>query len=109
MYEAQCILKQRLRKSGKRQFLVKWTDQTSANSWCNEIDVYDALLENWFSTHNQKGLKRNRLNVALINVPSTWDAYAGGGGKQKPQKGLKEWINSGTNYKSEQIIREGGN
>jgi len=26
MYEAQCILKQRLRKGGKRQFLVKWVD-----------------------------------------------------------------------------------
>jgi len=32
MYEAQCILKQRLRKGGKRQFLVKWADQTSTDS-----------------------------------------------------------------------------
>jgi len=26
MYEAQCILKQRLQKGGKRQFLVRWAD-----------------------------------------------------------------------------------
>jgi len=34
--------------------------------------VSDALLENWFITNNQKGLKKKRLKVALINVPSTW-------------------------------------
>jgi len=34
--------------------------------------VSDALLAHWFITHNQKGLKRKRLNLALINVPSTW-------------------------------------
>jgi len=72
MYEAQCILKQRLRKGAKHQFLAKWADQTSTDSWCDKIDVSDALLANWFSTHNQKGLKRKRLNLALINVPSTW-------------------------------------
>jgi len=72
MYEAQCIFKQRLRKGGKRQFLVKWANQTSTDSWCDEIDVSDALLAHWFSTHSQKGLKRKKLNLALINVPSTW-------------------------------------
>jgi len=32
MYEARCILKQRLQKGGKRQFLVKWADQSSTDS-----------------------------------------------------------------------------
>jgi len=98
MYEAQCILKQRLRKGEKRQFLVKWADQTSTDSWCDEIDVSDALLANRFITHNQKGLKRKRLNVALMNVPSIWARRRSW--ETKPQQGLKEWISSGTNYKS---------
>jgi len=72
MYEAQCILKQRLRKGGKRQFLVKWADQTSTDSWCNKDDVSDALLARWFIMHNQKGLKRKKLNVALINISDLW-------------------------------------
>jgi len=72
MYEAQCILKQRLRKGGKRQFLVKWADMSSTDYFCDEIDVFDVLLAHWFITHIQKGLKRKRLNLALINVPSTW-------------------------------------
>jgi len=32
MYEAQCKLKQRQRKGGRRQFLVKWANQTSTDS-----------------------------------------------------------------------------
>jgi len=32
MYEAQCIMKQRQRKGGRRQFLVKWANQTSTDS-----------------------------------------------------------------------------
>jgi len=72
MYEAQCILKQRLRKGGKRQFLVKLADQTSTDSWSDEIDVSDALLAHWFIMHKQKGLNRKRLNLAIIYVPSTW-------------------------------------
>jgi len=72
MYEAQCILKQRQRKGGRHQFLVKWADHTSTDSWCDENDVSDALLAHWFITHNQKGLKRKRLNLAIIDVPSLW-------------------------------------
>jgi len=71
MYEAQCILKQRQRKGGRRQFFVKWADQSSTDSWCDENDVSDALLTHWFITHNQKGLKRKRLHLALINVSSS--------------------------------------
>jgi len=86
MYEAQCFLKQRQRKGGRRQFLVKWSDQTSRDSWCDEIDVSDALLAHWFITHNQKGLKRKWLNLALINVPSTW-AHRGWWEKKSRESG----------------------
>jgi len=72
MYEAQCILKQRLRKGGNHQFLVKWANQSSTDCWCNEDDVSDALLAHWFVTHNQKGLKMKKLNVALINTSDSW-------------------------------------
>jgi len=72
MYEARCILKQRQRKGGKRQFLVKWADDAATDFWCNEHDVSDALLAHWFITHNQKGLKRKRLNLALIGMPGPW-------------------------------------
>jgi len=72
MYEAQCILKQKQRKGGRRQFLEKWVDQSSANSWCDENDVSEALLAHWFIVHNQKGLKRKRLNLALLNMPGSW-------------------------------------
>jgi len=44
MYEARCMLRQRQRKGGKRQFLVQWADESSTDSWCNENDVSDALL-----------------------------------------------------------------
>jgi len=71
MYEAQFILKQRQRKGERRQFLVKWTDQSSTDAWCDENDVSEALLAHWFITHNQKGLKRKRLNLALINMSSS--------------------------------------
>jgi len=65
MYEAQCKLKQRQRKGGRRQFLVKWMDQSSTDSWCDENDVSDALLPHWFINHNQKGLEKkseSRIN-----------------------------------------------
>jgi len=71
MNKAHRILKQRQRKGGRRQFLVKWADQSSTDSWCDENDVSDALLAHWFITHNQKGLKRKKLNLAIINVPSS--------------------------------------
>jgi len=32
VYEAQCILKQRQRKVGRRQFIVKWADLSSTDS-----------------------------------------------------------------------------
>jgi len=72
MYEAQCLLKQRQRKGRRRQFLVKWADQSSTDSWCDENDVSEALLAHWFITHNQNGLKKKKLNIALINVSSSW-------------------------------------
>jgi len=72
MYEAKCILKQRQQKGGRHQFLVKWANQFSTGSWCEENDVSDALLAHWFTTHNQKGLKRKRLNLELLNMPSSW-------------------------------------
>jgi len=51
---------------------VNWADQSSTDSWCNEDEVSDALLAHWFTTHNQKGLKRKKLNVALINMSDSW-------------------------------------
>jgi len=41
-------------------------------SWCDENDVSDVLLAHWFIAHNQKGLKRKRLNVTLINLSYSW-------------------------------------
>jgi len=98
MYEAQCILKQRQRKGGRRQFLVKWAGQSSTDSWCDENDASDALLAHWFITHNQKGLKQKRLNLALIKLMCPVHGHAGGGGRKKSKKGVREWTNSGTNY-----------
>jgi len=67
-----CILKQRQPKGGRRQFLVKWADVSSTDSWCDENEVSDALLAHWFITHNQKGSKRKRVNLALINMSDSW-------------------------------------
>jgi len=72
MYEAQCILKQRQRKRGRHQFLVKWPNQSSTDFSCDENDVSDALLAHWFIDHYQKGLKKKRLNSALIEMPGPW-------------------------------------
>jgi len=72
VYEAQGIVKQRRRKGGKRQFLVKWAEETYPDSWCDECDVSDALLAHWFIAHNQKGLKRKKLNVSLVSMSKLW-------------------------------------
>jgi len=72
VFAAKCIMKQRQRKGGRRQFLVRWADETSTDSWCEEENVSDALLAHCFITHNQKGLKKKRLNVALIDVCEKW-------------------------------------
>jgi len=72
MFEARCILRQRQRKGAKRQFFVKWADESSTDSWCNEDDVSDALLAHWFITHNPKGLKQKRLNLAKIGMLGPW-------------------------------------
>jgi len=94
VYEAKCIVKQRQRKGGRRQFLVKWADETSEDSWCDEIDVSDALLAHWFSAHNQKGLKRKKLMVALINVSESWASRRG-------KEAEKEGVNPETVFEEE--------
>jgi len=68
VYEAQCILKQRQRNRGKREFLVHWADPAPTDSWTKEDNVSDALLAHWRMSHNQKGLKRKWVNLSLISV-----------------------------------------
>jgi len=95
VYQAKCIVKQRQRKRGRRQFLVKWADETSEDSWCDEIDVSDALLAHWFIAQNQKGLKRKKLKVALINVSESWACRRG-------KEAGKEGVNPETVFEEEQ-------
>jgi len=72
MYEAQCILKQRQRKKGRREFIVRWADPTATDLWTKEDEVSDVLLAHWLISHNQKGSKPKRLNLALIRVQGPW-------------------------------------
>jgi len=57
MYEAECILKQRRKKGGKKEFLVRWVDKEARDTWTIEEDVSDALLLHWWTSHTRTGTK----------------------------------------------------
>jgi len=77
MYEAECIVKQRSQKGGRRKFLVRWADKNATDTWIKEQDVSDDLLLHWWSTHTRKGALRKNLCISLVEAPGPW-AYKRG-------------------------------
>jgi len=74
MYAAECILKQRSREGGRKEFLVRWMEPDAEDTWAKEDDLSDHLLLHWWSTHTKKGTLRkvNReVQVSLINAPGS--------------------------------------
>jgi len=72
MYEAECILKQRTRKGGKKEFLVRWVDKDARDTWTKESDLSDALFLHWWTSHTRAGTKRKGMNISLISAPGAW-------------------------------------
>jgi len=72
MYEAECILKQKTRKGGKMEFLVRWVDKEARDTWTKETDLSDAVLLQWRTTHTRTGTKRKGSKISLINTPGAW-------------------------------------
>jgi len=71
MYAAECILKQRSRKKGRREFLVRWIEPDAEDTWTKKADLSDDLLLHWWSTHTRKETLRNRnkeVQVSFINA-----------------------------------------
>jgi len=70
MYDVECILGQREKKGGRKQFLVRWMDRLATDSWVLEADITDDLLEGWWSTHTRRGtLKKRGVHLSMISVP----------------------------------------
>jgi len=44
MYEAERILKQRNKKNGTREFMIRWVSKNATDSWAKEQDISDELL-----------------------------------------------------------------
>jgi len=72
MYEAECILKQRNQKGGRREFLVRWADKNVTDTWTKEEDLSDDLLLHWWSTHTRRGTLRKNLSISLIDTLGPW-------------------------------------
>jgi len=77
MFEAECILKQRNQKGGRREFLVRWADKNLTDTWTKEDDLSDDLLLHWWSTHTRRGTLRKNLSISLLHAPGPW-AYKRG-------------------------------
>jgi len=77
MYEAECILKQRNQRGGRREFLVRWMDRDATDSWTKERDVSDDLLLHWWTTHTRRGTLRKNVSISCIDAPGPW-AYKRG-------------------------------
>jgi len=77
MYEAERILKQRNKKNGTREFLVRWVSKNATDSCAKEQDISDKLLLHWWSTHTRKGALRKNLDISLVGTSRPW-AYKRG-------------------------------
>jgi len=73
MYEAECILKQRNQKGGRREFLVRWADKNATDTWTIEENLSDDLLLHWWSTHTFRGTLRENLSISFIDAPGPWE------------------------------------
>jgi len=77
MYEAERILKQRIKENGTREFLVQWVSKNATDSWVKEQDISDELLHYWWGTHTRKGALRMDLDIAVVGTSRPW-AYKRG-------------------------------